>query len=78
MPEDSLVGGGIGCHAMVLLMDEDQVGTVTGLSQMGGEGLQWIGMAPYLRREHYLQNLGDQHLRPAPARWRSGRPWPPG
>ncbi|WP_369211986.1 indolepyruvate ferredoxin oxidoreductase family protein [Streptomyces flavofungini] len=59
VPDDSLVGGGIGCHAMVLLMDEDQVGTVTGLSQMGGEGLQWIGMAPYTRREHYLQNLGD-------------------
>ncbi|MFC8125695.1 indolepyruvate ferredoxin oxidoreductase family protein [Streptomyces sp. NPDC057302] len=59
VPADSLVGGGIGCHAMVLLMDEDQVGTVTGLSQMGGEGLQWIGMAPYTRREHYLQNLGD-------------------
>ncbi|MEV0123302.1 indolepyruvate ferredoxin oxidoreductase family protein [Streptomyces sp. NPDC050703] len=59
VPDDSLVGGGIGCHAMVLLMDEEQVGTVTGLSQMGGEGLQWIGMAPYTRREHYLQNLGD-------------------
>lgn len=59
VPGGSLVGGGIGCHAMVLLMDEDQVGTVTGLSQMGGEGLQWIGMAPYTQREHYLQNLGD-------------------
>lgn len=59
VPDDSLVGGGIGCHAMVLLMDEEQVGAVTGLSQMGGEGLQWIGMAPYIEREHYLQNLGD-------------------
>ncbi|MFI0421235.1 indolepyruvate ferredoxin oxidoreductase family protein [Spongiactinospora sp. 9N601] len=57
--EGSLVGGGIGCHAMVLLMDEAQVGTVTGLSQMGGEGLQWIGMAPFLDRNHYVQNLGD-------------------
>lgn len=55
----SLVGAGIGCHAMVLLMDESQVGTVTGLSQMGGEGLQWIGMAPYIDRDHFVQNLGD-------------------
>ncbi len=55
----SLVGGGIGCHAMVLLMDENQVGNVTGLAQMGGEGLQWIGMAPFIDREHYVQNLGD-------------------
>lgn len=58
-PTDSLVGGGIGCHAMVLLMDESQVGIVTGLSQMGGEGLQWIGMAPFLERDHFVQNLGD-------------------
>ncbi|WP_236792057.1 indolepyruvate ferredoxin oxidoreductase family protein [Amycolatopsis sp. GM8] len=56
---DSLVGGGIGCHAMVLLMDEAQVGTVTGLSQMGGEGLQWVGMSPFLDRDHFVQNLGD-------------------
>lgn len=57
--DGSLVGAGIGCHAMVLLMDEAQVGTVTGLSQMGGEGLQWIGMAPFVDRRHYVQNLGD-------------------
>ncbi len=58
-PEGSLVGGGIGCHAMVLLMDEGQVGTVTGLTQMGGEGAQWIGMAPFVDNEHLLQNIGD-------------------
>ncbi|MTD59228.1 indolepyruvate ferredoxin oxidoreductase family protein [Amycolatopsis sp. RM579] len=56
---DSLVGGGIGCHSMVLLMDEAQVGTVTGLTQMGGEGLQWVGMSPFLDRDHFVQNLGD-------------------
>ncbi|WP_329378614.1 indolepyruvate ferredoxin oxidoreductase family protein [Streptomyces sp. NBC_01716] len=55
----SLTGAGIGCHAMVLLMHESQVGEVTGLSQMGGEGLQWIGMAPFVDRRHYVQNLGD-------------------
>ncbi|MDI2030143.1 indolepyruvate ferredoxin oxidoreductase family protein [Saccharopolyspora sp. TS4A08] len=58
-PEGALVGGGIGCHAMVLLMPEEQVGSVTGLSQMGGEGAHWIGMAPFVRHTHYLQNLGD-------------------
>jgi len=55
----TLVGGGIGCHALVLLMDSSQVGTVTGLSQMGGEGMQWIGMAPFLDRDHFVQNIGD-------------------
>jgi len=55
----TLVGGGIGCHAMVLLMPQEQVGTVTGLSQMGGEGAQWIGMAPFVRQRHFVQNIGD-------------------
>jgi len=59
-PEGSLVGGGIGCHALVLLMEPDAVGDVVGLSQMGGEGAQWIGMAPFMRtRRHLLQNIGD-------------------
>jgi indolepyruvate ferredoxin oxidoreductase len=55
----TLVGGGIGCHAMVLFMPESQVGTVTGLSQMGGEGAQWIGLAPFVAQRHFVQNLGD-------------------
>ena len=57
--EGALVGAGIGCHAMVLLMDEAQVGAVTGLAQMGGEGVQWLGIAPFSNRSHYVQNLGD-------------------
>ena len=55
----TLVGGGIGCHAMVLLMPEEQVGSVTGLSQMGGEGAQWIGLAPFVAQQHFVQNIGD-------------------
>jgi indolepyruvate ferredoxin oxidoreductase len=55
----TLVGGGIGCHAMVLLMPETQVGSVTGLAQMGGEGAQWIGLAPFVADKHFVQNIGD-------------------
>lgn len=57
--EDSLVGAGIGCHAMVLLQPESQVGNVVGVTQMGGEGTQWIGMAPFVKENHFVQNLGD-------------------
>ncbi|MDV8001147.1 indolepyruvate ferredoxin oxidoreductase family protein [Rhodococcus sp. IEGM 1408] len=57
--DGTLVGGGIGCHAMVLLMDESQVGTVTGVTQMGGEGIQWTGMSPFLTERHMVQNIGD-------------------
>jgi indolepyruvate ferredoxin oxidoreductase len=55
----TLVGGGIGCHAMVAFMPPEQVGEVTGLCQMGGEGAQWIGIAPFVTQRHLVQNLGD-------------------
>jgi indolepyruvate ferredoxin oxidoreductase len=55
----TLVGGGIGCHAMVALMEPERVGDIVGLTAMGGEGAQWIGMAPFVERDHLFQNLGD-------------------
>ena len=51
----SPVGGGVGCHAMVMLMDRG----VTSYTQMGGEGAQWIGRAPFVEAPHFVQNLGD-------------------
>ena len=44
---------------MVLLMPEEQVGEVTGLSQMGGEGAHWLGMEPFVDADHFVQNMGD-------------------
>jgi indolepyruvate ferredoxin oxidoreductase len=59
VPDGALVGAGIGCHGMALLMDEDKVGDLAGITAMGGEGAQWIGMAPFVERPHFIQNLGD-------------------
>ncbi|CAN5366911.1 indolepyruvate ferredoxin oxidoreductase family protein [soil metagenome] len=56
---DTLVGGGIGCHAMVALMEPERVGDIVGLTAMGGEGAQWIGISPFIDRKHLVQNLGD-------------------
>ncbi|MZG16358.1 indolepyruvate ferredoxin oxidoreductase family protein [Streptomyces sp. SID5914] len=58
-PAGATVGAGIGCHGMVTMMSPAQVGDVIGMTQMGGEGAQWIGMQPFLERDHLIQNLGD-------------------
>ncbi|WP_169986995.1 indolepyruvate ferredoxin oxidoreductase family protein [Microbispora sp. H10836] len=56
--DDTLVGPGIGCHAMIAL-DGDGRGRRVGLTQMGGEGAQWFGLAPFTSDRHFTQNLGD-------------------
>jgi indolepyruvate ferredoxin oxidoreductase len=51
----SPVGGGVGCHAMVMWLDRGAVS----YNQMGGEGAQWIGRAPFADVPHFVQNVGD-------------------
>lgn len=58
VPEGSLAGGGIGCHTMVTMSGRKD-SAVTGLTQMGGEGSQWIGQAPFTDIPHLFQNIGD-------------------
>ena len=59
VPEGTLVGEGIGCHTIVHYMPEARVGHRVGITQMGGEGAQWIGMEPFVKEHHLVQNLGD-------------------
>ena len=59
VPAGALVGAGIGCHGMVTTMDADRVGTIMGITQMGGEGSSWVGIEPFVKTDHYIQNMGD-------------------
>ena len=55
VPEGSRAAAGIGCHFMVTWMDR-QSETFT---QMGGEGANWNGMAPFTEIPHMFVNIGD-------------------
>ena len=59
VPEGAAVGAGIGCHTMTLLMDSGDFGDIIGLTCMGQEGTQWIGMAPFVETPRIFQNIGD-------------------
>ena len=55
VPEGSRAMAGIGCHFMAVWMDRATVG----FTQMGGEGVPWVGQAPFTREDHVFANLGD-------------------
>ncbi|OZA99359.1 MAG: indolepyruvate ferredoxin oxidoreductase [Burkholderiales bacterium 39-55-53] len=55
VPEGSRAMAGIGCHFMVLWMDRD----THGFTQMGGEGVPWVGQQPFVNDQHIFANLGD-------------------
>ncbi|MFV2052595.1 indolepyruvate ferredoxin oxidoreductase family protein [Aliiroseovarius sp. YM-037] len=55
VPDGSRAYAGIGCHIMSLWMDRE----TSGFTHMGGEGVNWVGEAPFSNRQHVFQNLGD-------------------
>ncbi len=55
VPEGSRALAGIGCHYMAQWMDRS---TAT-FTQMGAEGMTWVGQAPFSETKHVFQNLGD-------------------
>jgi indolepyruvate ferredoxin oxidoreductase len=55
IPEGSKAYAGIGCSWMAQTMDRNTLG----YTQMGAEGMAWVGEAPFSKREHMFQNMGD-------------------
>jgi indolepyruvate ferredoxin oxidoreductase len=55
VPEGSRAVAGIGCHYMANWMDR----STSTFTQMGGEGVPWVGQAPFTNEQHIFANLGD-------------------
>ncbi|MDQ6881940.1 MAG: indolepyruvate ferredoxin oxidoreductase family protein, partial [Pseudomonadota bacterium] len=55
VPEGSRAMAGIGCHFMATWMDRSTIG----FTQMGGEGVPWVGQQPFSTENHVFANLGD-------------------
>ncbi|MCA3237363.1 MAG: indolepyruvate ferredoxin oxidoreductase family protein [Curvibacter sp.] len=55
VPEGSRALAGIGCHFMATWMDRSTIG----FTQMGGEGVPWVGQQPFSSEQHVFANLGD-------------------
>ncbi len=56
VPEGSRALAGIGCHYMATWIMGRNTKT---FSQMGGEGVSWVGQAPFTATPHVFANLGD-------------------
>ena len=55
VPEGSRALGGVGCHYMATWMDRN----TSGLTQMGGEGVDWVGLNTFVESAHVFQNMGE-------------------
>ncbi|MBP7628751.1 MAG: indolepyruvate ferredoxin oxidoreductase family protein, partial [Zoogloea sp.] len=56
VPDGSRALAGIGCHYMASFMPDRRTAT---FSHMGGEGVPWVGQAPFTDERHIFANLGD-------------------
>ena len=55
VPEGSRALAGIGCHYMAMWMDR----STAAFTQMGGEGVTWVGQSPFMQEKHVFANMGD-------------------
>ena len=56
LPNGSLAMAGIGCHSMTNFLIPEKTLAPT---HMGGEGGNWMGLAPFTGTRHMFQNMGD-------------------
>jgi len=59
--EGQIAWGSPGCHSFASIIEQPERHIVS-MTQLGGEGLPWIGLAPFTDRRHMVQNVGDGSL----------------
>jgi indolepyruvate ferredoxin oxidoreductase len=55
VPEGSRASAGIGCHGLAALF----MPNTSAWTQMGGEGVHWVGLSSFTDEPHVFANLGD-------------------
>jgi len=61
LPEGEIAWGSPGCHSFASILEQPHR-HVEAMTQYGGEGLPWIGLAPFTDKQHMVQNVGDGSL----------------
>ena len=56
LPQGSRALAGTGCHSMSMYLPDRNTAFLT---QMGGEGANWIGQSPFTAEKHVFVNIGD-------------------
>ncbi len=58
LPNGAVAWGSPGCHSFASIIEQPER-HIEAMTQYGGEGLPWIGLAPFVDRPHIFQNVGD-------------------
>lgn len=61
LPTGRIAWGSPGCHSFATVMEQPER-HITAMTQLGGEALPWIGLAPFTDQQHMVQNVGDGSL----------------
>ncbi|MFQ5931438.1 MAG: indolepyruvate ferredoxin oxidoreductase family protein, partial [Nitrospiraceae bacterium] len=59
--EGQIAWGSPGCHSFASIIEQPERHIVS-MTQLGGEGLPWVGLSPFTDRQHLVQNVGDGSL----------------
>jgi indolepyruvate ferredoxin oxidoreductase len=61
LPAGRIAWGSPGCHSFATVMEQPER-HITAMTQLGGEAVPWIGLAPFTDQRHMVQNIGDGSL----------------